>query len=92
MEKMTLGADEIYTGVIKHLIEDSPLFYYYTVPWEEKVIFHGSPQFIRHFMRGRLKEVVLLLVDNDLYKIIDYSVYKTKLTTLYKRKRDKYDC
>jgi hypothetical protein len=77
MERITLREEEIYSRIIKSFVPDTPLFYCYLTPWDTKIIFHGGPGLVRAFSHGKLREITLLHVEDDLYQVIEHKIYKT---------------
>lgn len=78
--RIVLSCEEIYTRVIKK--QDAACYYYYTVPFKEKVFFYPLRGFLDDFMGGYVSEIVLVphVADPERMEMLSYKTYKTRKT------------
>lgn len=61
--RIVLSCEEIYGQIVKR--NDSPSYYYYIVPFKEKVFFFPILGFYENFMKGNVREITLAKHDAD---------------------------
>ena len=86
MNRIILGADDIYSHIISIWGKDN-MYYYYTTPWTTRIVFSTNAGFTKAFMAGNLKEVTLIHVVDDLYMVGQIVLYRY----FYNRNKNHHD-
>lgn len=93
-DRMKLTAQEIYFGLVR--INSNGDYYYYTVPWKEKITLWLPSHIVRAHDTGNLDTLTLIEKEDGSWTVRDSSIYleesfymrKKKLQILSQRKRE----
>lgn len=81
-KRTVLSCEEIYSRVVKR--NDSASYYYYIVPFKEKVFFFPISGFYEHFMKGNICEITLMNheADPDRMVMVSYKTHTQEIANL----------
>ncbi len=78
MNNITLSAEQIYSRLVK--ARGDGKYYYYLIPFTEKISFFATHDFEFAHTTGELKEITLTKMTNTLYKLKDFECYVNIIT------------
>lgn len=77
-KRIILSYEEIYGRIVKR--NDSASYYYYTVPFKEKVFFFPLRGFYDEWIKGNVREIILVPhpADKERMVMMDFKTYNKK--------------